>query len=100
MKENDWCHFSKRISRSSIHRQLKEGFLSHEDEKFSYIAISKVPVALPMNRILRHPEKHSGHLSLELCTHNGTIQNKTISKRDGELYKQARKLKWGDTCPE
>lgn len=97
MKENDWCHFSKRISRTSIHRQLKQGFLGHEDEKFSYIAVSKFPTYLPMNRILRHPEKHSGHLSLQLCTTEATIKNQTFSKRDGELYKQARKLDWGDT---
>lgn len=97
MKENDWCHFATRISRTSTHRQLKQGALGHEDEKFSYIAVSKIPAKLPMNRILRHPEKHSGHLTLELCTHDGSIQNKTISKRDGELYKQARKLEWGNT---
>ena len=38
IKENDWCAFYARVSRSSIHRQAKGGNLGYEDEKFSYIA--------------------------------------------------------------
>ncbi len=97
MPQNDWCHFSKRLSRSSLHRMMKDGMLGHEDEKFSYIAVAKSGVELPQARILRHPEKHSGHLKLFLCTKTEGLQEKTISKRDGALYKQARKLEWGDT---
>lgn len=99
MPENDWCHFSKRVSRTSAHRQLKQGSLGHEDEKFSYIAIGKPTVELPNARIIRHPEKHSGHINFKLCTKDEGLKAKTISKRDGDLYKQARKQGWGDSLP-
>ncbi|MFL5690395.1 MAG: small ribosomal subunit Rsm22 family protein, partial [Ktedonobacteraceae bacterium] len=36
MVGNDWCHFAQRISRTQLHRQVKQVDLSYEDEKFSY----------------------------------------------------------------
>ncbi len=100
MSGSDWCHFSKRLSRTSLHRQLKSAALGHEDEKYSYIvAVKQMPqVALQatQGRILRHPQKHSGHLEMTLCSIDGTLEKKVISRRDGDLYKKARKLEWGD----
>lgn len=95
MAESDWCHFSTRIARSSLHRQIKKGTLGHEDEKFSYIAVSKRPVDTPLARIVRHPQKHSGHINFKLCSKEGLI-DKTISRREGERYKEAKDLEWGD----
>lgn len=95
MSGGDWCHFSQRLERSRMHRQIKQAVLSYEDEKFSYIAMSKSAVALPQARILRHPQIHSGHRTFELCTKDG-LQRKTISRKDGDLYKQSKKLEWGD----
>lgn len=96
MAQSDWCHFSARIARSSLHRQIKQGTLGHEDEKFSYIAVSKNLVELPSARIIRHPKKHSGHINFKLCSKEGLIE-KTISKREGERYKEAKDLEWGDS---
>lgn len=97
MPDTDWCHFSKRVSRTKAHRHLKDGTLGYEDEKFSYIAVSKSEVVLPDARIIRHPDKHSGHTIFKLCAKEGELVSRTISKRDGLLYKKARKLDWGDS---
>ncbi|MBS4164729.1 Uncharacterized protein PRO82_002060 [Candidatus Protochlamydia amoebophila] len=91
----DWCHFTARIERSSFHRRLKGGTLNYEDEKFSYIVVSKSSLLLPPARILRHPQHRSGHSLFTLCTPNG-IQQETISKRTPLEYKIAKKLEWGE----
>ncbi len=98
MEGQDWCHFAARIERTSFHRRLKSGSLSYEDEKFSYVAASKVVHPLPPARILRHPHHRSGHSLFTLCTANG-VKQATVSKRCGSDYKLARKLEWGDPFP-
>lgn len=95
MPENDWCHFAARLARSSEHRQAKGGVLSYEDEKFSYVVVAKPMVSMCSGRVLRHPLKRSGHVCLSLCTGEG-LKQETISKKRGEVYKQARKVEWGD----
>jgi len=95
MSGGDWCHFAERIERTSQHRQIKSGTKGHEDEKFSYVVASKMPFQHHGSRILRHPQKHSGHVTLELCTSDG-LQKRTISRKEGDFYKEARKLEWGE----
>ena len=92
----DWCGFYTRVTRSGIQRQAKKGELGYEDEKFSYIAFSKEPVVGEQARILRHPQINSGYVKVKLCTTNG-IEEKTFSKKDGEVYKKIKKLDAGDT---
>lgn len=95
MPSTDWCHFACRIPRSRLHRQLKGGEAPFEDEKFCYLACSKDIFPHTEARVLRHPLIHEGYLSLTLCTEDGIVE-RTLSKKDGELYKRARKLKPGD----
>ena len=95
IKENDWCAFYARVARSSIHRQAKGGNLGYEDEKFSYIAVSKISVEITGERILRHPQINSGVVKVKLCTAEG-VQEKTYSKKDGEIYKKIKKLDAGE----
>ena len=92
----DWCHFSQRVERTSQHRQLKGGALGYEDEKFSYLVAAKNSLPSPGARIVRHPGKHSGHVQLALCTAEGKIENRTITRSSKEAYKRARKAEWGD----
>ena len=89
MTGSDWCHFSARLSRSSLHRTLKKGALGHEDEKYSYLIASKEPHTPSGARILRHPLKRKGHTVATLCTAEG-LQQKTFTG------KERKKLAWGD----
>lgn len=94
----DWCHFSQRLPRSAQHRLAKDAELGYEDEKFAYLVLAREPVALPHARILRHPQRHSGHVQVELCTSEG-LKRETISRKQGHRYRDARKAEWGDVIP-
>lgn len=96
MKEDNWCHFSQRISRSRLHRQVKAGELSYEDEKFSFIAVSREKGKAFEGRILRHPQIRKGHMVFEICSSDG-ISNRVITRKDKELYRYARRLSWGSS---
>ena len=93
--ENDWCQFTCRIQRSKTHKKLKDGQAPYEDEKFSYIAFSKDVAKQSTNRILRHPIINKGYAEFKICTEEG-IKNIKLSKKDGEIYKNARKQSSGD----
>ncbi|TDD33128.1 rRNA methyltransferase [Nonomuraea terrae] len=94
----DWCHFSVRLPRSPLHRRVKAGTLSFEDEKFSYVAAAAVPGPRPAGRVLRHPQKRKGVVSLRLCSDDG-LSDVIVSKRHGDLYRAARDVEWGDAWP-
>lgn len=91
----DWCHFSERIERTSLHRQLKGGALAYEDEKFSYLVASRHALSPGSARIVRHPRTHPGHVQLTLCS-DGHIEHRTVTRSQKEEYKLARRAKWGD----
>lgn len=97
IQEPDWCHFSARIERTRLHRQLKEGSLGYEDEKFSYVIAARAPVVVPEGRIVRHPSKQSGFVKMRLCTKEGTLAEQTVTRRQKEIYRQARDASWGDS---
>lgn len=95
LPEDDWCHFTARVSRTKLHKQLKGGEVPYEDEKFCYIAAVKEPCETCNSRVLRHPKIESGKITLRLCTKNG-ISEKIVTKKDGALFKKARKADCGD----
>lgn len=95
MEGGNWCHFKERLERSRLHRLLKEGDLGYEDEKYSYLMISKQLKNQGGKRILRHPQKRRGHISFELCTENG-LEKAIVSKKEGKKFKEAKELDWGD----
>lgn len=93
----DWCHFSARVSRSSLHRQVKGGSLPYEDEKFSYVAaVRDLDVPPAPARVVRKPQIRKGQVLLDLCTPGDGLTRQTVTKRHGDLYRAARDVNWGD----
>lgn len=92
----DWCHFAARVERSAVHRQIKGGDLSYEDEKFSYVFAVRDGAQPAGSRVLRHPVKRKGYVELTLCDGEGGHGREVVSKKQGPAYKQARDLRWGD----
>jgi ribosomal protein RSM22 (predicted rRNA methylase) len=95
LPSDDWCHFSVRLERTFLHRQLKQAILPFEDEKFSYVIVTKEKPNHTQARIIRPPLQRGGHTLLPLCTLSG-LQTLTVSRSQKELYKRARKKDWGD----
>ncbi|MCX5201579.1 small ribosomal subunit Rsm22 family protein [Streptomyces sp. NBC_00237] len=107
----NWCHFSARVSRSSLHRKVKGGSLAYEDEKFAYVVAVRPDVvdAVPVEaRIVRKPQLRKGLVMLELCRGDESageggplvLAGENVSKkRHGELYRAARDADWGDAWP-
>lgn len=96
---SDWCHFAQRIARTRLHRQVKGGELAYEDEKFSYVAAARFPVQKIPGRILRTPQVRKGHIIFEVCGPEG-IETRIISRKQKDLFRRAKELKWGSSFPE
>ncbi len=96
LHDPDWCHFSQRVPRSRTHRQTKGAVMAWEDEKYSFVVASRQPGTLPRARVLSTPRGRQGLVSLKLCRDAGDSAVTTLSKRDGDTYKRARRLDWGD----
>ncbi len=92
----DWCHFSARVARSRIHRLAKEAEVPWEDEKFIYLAAARTPAASPAARILAPPESATGRVRLKLCQPDGSSTHRLVTRREGDVFKQARRVDWGD----
>ena len=92
---DDWCHFSVRLSRSRIHRLAKDAERGFEDEKFAYAVLCRASHPPPAARVIRRPDLRPGHVVLDLCTPAG-LERRTVSKKEGDVYRRARKLGWGD----
>jgi ribosomal protein RSM22 (predicted rRNA methylase) len=98
MTGRDWCHFSARVNRSALHRRLKEAELGYEDEKFSYVALTRAAAHGP-GRVVRHPVFRKGLVTLQVCNPDTTVGPTLVSKREGVTYKAARDAEWGDQWP-
>ena len=96
LKDKDWCHFPVRLPRSTWHKRLKGGDLGYEDEKYSYLLLSKNPVTPAFSgRIIKHPHHASGHGTLDVCT-NGQLKTLAYSRKKSPGYQDLKRLQWGN----
>lgn len=95
----DWCHFSRRVARTRLHRLTKGAEAPWEDEKFTYLAAARTPAPGRTARILAPPRAGKGRIGLKLCLPEGEAAEETFSKREGELFRRVRRLDWGDRLP-
>lgn len=91
----DWCHFSQRLPRSRAHKHLKGADLPFEDERFSYVTLSRIPSAHRPARVLSQPLRTKVAVTAKLCTENG-LKTPILAHRDKKSYAAARKWDWGD----
>ncbi len=93
----DWCHFAERVARSRLHRQTKRADVPWEDEKFSYVAVSRRPPPAVGARVIARPRKASGRVTLKLCRSDGSAGEQLFSRREGEKFKRAARSAWGSS---
>ncbi len=74
---------------------LKSAEVPFEDEKFSYVALSRTPVADRPARILAQPDITKIAVTAKLCAPAGLTYAKA-PKREKALYQRFKKLDWGD----
>jgi ribosomal protein RSM22 (predicted rRNA methylase) len=99
LRQPDWCHFTQRLPRSQAHKQIKGAELPFEDEKFSYLALTRAPVAARPARVLAQPAVSKVEVTAKLCTPGGVITAR-VPRRDREAYARARRWRWGDGVTE
>ena len=69
----DWCHFTQRLPRSRAHKQIKGAELPFEDEKFTYVALTRAPAAQHPARVLAQPVVTKVEVTAKLCTPDGLV---------------------------
>jgi ribosomal protein RSM22 (predicted rRNA methylase) len=95
----DWCHFTQRLPRSQAHRQIKGAELPFEDEKFSYVALTRAPAAQHPARVLAQPVVTKIEVTAKLCTADGLVIAK-VARRAKPEYARARRWRWGEAVME
>jgi ribosomal protein RSM22 (predicted rRNA methylase) len=95
----DWCHFTQRLPRSRAHMQVKGVELPFEDEKFSYVALTRASVARHPARVLAQPVVSKIEVAAKLCTPDGLVLAK-VPHRSKADYARARRWRWGDAVME
>jgi ribosomal protein RSM22 (predicted rRNA methylase) len=91
----DWCHFSQRLQRSRAHMQVKGAEVPFEDERFSYVALTRAPVGARPSRVLAQPVVSKVEITAKLCTPEG-VTLAMVPRRAKADYAGARRWRWGD----
>jgi ribosomal protein RSM22 (predicted rRNA methylase) len=99
LQSPDWCHFAQRLPRSRAHMQMKDADVPFEDEKFSYVVLTRAAPTQHPSRVLAPPLVGKAEIAAKLCTPDGLTLAK-IPRRDKPAYARARRWSWGDAVME
>ena len=95
----DWCHFAQRLPRLRAHIQVKGAEVPFEDEKFSYVALTRTRMAKRFSRVLAPAAVTKIEVTAKLCTAAG-LQRVKVPHRDKIAYARARRWSWGESLPD
>jgi ribosomal protein RSM22 (predicted rRNA methylase) len=91
----DWCHFAQRLPRSRDHLRVKGAGVPYEDEKFSYVVLSRLKPQPAAARVLAPPKVIKSAVTVKLCKEEG-VDTQTATRRDPEAYRRFKSWRWGD----
>lgn len=81
MTGDNWCHFAVRVQRTRLHKALKGGDAPYEDEKFTYLVLTREKPENPCRaRLLRHAQIGPGRILLPVCE-AGEEKTMTVTKK-------------------
>ncbi|MEY4708762.1 MAG: hypothetical protein RJB58_2485 [Pseudomonadota bacterium] len=93
-KAGDWCHFSQRLPRSRDHMLLKYASVPFEDERYSYVTVTRQAAATGARILSTRLETKPG-LTFKLCDETG-LRAHFVAARDKDEYRRVKKRGWGD----
>lgn len=93
--------------RQTEHARTEAAFAGYESiasysppldpDSFSLIPAQSLPLMTDLPRLVFPPLKRRGHVSMDLCTPQGTIERWTVPRSfSKQAYRDARKSRWGD----
>jgi ribosomal protein RSM22 (predicted rRNA methylase) len=91
----DWCHFAQRLPRSRDHLRVKGAAVPFEDEKFSYMVLSRAEPRPIEARVLAPPKISKIAATAKLCTDGGVVTD-VAARRDHDAYRRRKTWRWGD----
>lgn len=91
----DWCHFAQRLPRSRDHLQVKGADVPFEDEKFSYVVMTRTTPHRATARVLAPPAITKIAATSKLCTTDGIVVD-VVERRQAEAYRRRKAWRWGD----
>jgi ribosomal protein RSM22 (predicted rRNA methylase) len=96
LRAPDWCHFVQRLPRSRDHLRIKGADVPFEDEKFSYVVLSRSRAQSIDARVLAPPKITKSAITAKLCTEGGVVAD-VSRRRDANAYRRHKSWRWGDS---
>jgi ribosomal protein RSM22 (predicted rRNA methylase) len=98
LRPPDWCHFAQRLPRSRDHLRIKSAEVPFEDEKFSYVVLSRGKPQSIDARVLAPPKITKSAVTAKLCT-DGGVETGIAVRRNADAYRRRKSWRWGDSVP-